>query len=392
MLTEFGVTNFRKFSQLHVTNLSKLNLFFGVNNVGKTSMLEAVFLYACGANVSPFLNYILPHRIKENNNFKISSPYQVAELVLNTFHDTTAEKGMQFSFSGRINDEAVDVNYTFQPDQIFADLIPNEMGIFEAGDLGQKQPELHIEIPMGPQGLTIPIRKISMGKWTVTTTKDAPMTFAMEYPDFFQSSFSKKPLISAKIDDILAHQNEVENKKIYAALSRLRLLDKIVGEMNQSFAGLGLDSIENIPYPDGSEATLSCRFQDKRILPLYMLGDGVRRWFNIIGNMAVYQRAIHCIEEIDVNFHHDSQRELSLQLYQYAKMFHNQIFTTSHSEEFLYSFLMAIRDKDEAERTTSLTDEVRVITLRNVNQTVKARTLNGAEALEAMDNGLELRV
>lgn len=218
------------------------------------------------------------------------------------------------------------------------------------------------------------------------------MTFAMEYPDFFQSSFSKKPLISAKIDDILAHQNEVENKKIYAALSRLRLLDKIVDEMNRSFVGLGLDSIENIPYPDGSEATLSCRFQNKRILPLYMLGDGVRRWFNIIGNMAVYQRAIHCIEEIDVNFHHDSQRELSLQLYQYAKMFHNQIFTTSHSEEFLYAFLTAIRDKDEIEHTSALTDEVRVITLRNVDQTVKARTLNGTEALEALDNGLELRV
>lgn len=30
-------------------------------------------------------------------------------------------------------------------------------------DLWQKQPELHIEIPMGPQGLTIPIRKVSMG-------------------------------------------------------------------------------------------------------------------------------------------------------------------------------------------------------------------------------------
>lgn len=220
MLTEFEITNFRKFSHLKVADLSKLNLFFGVNNVGKTSMLEAVFLYACGANVRPFLNYILPHRIKENNNFKISSPYQVAELVLNTFHDTTSENRMQFSFSGQINDEPVDVHYAFRPDQIFANLIPNEMGIFEASDLGQKQPELHIEIPMGPQGLTIPIRKVSLGKWTVTTTKSAPMTFAMEYPDFFQTSLPEKPLISAKIDDILAHQNEVENKK-YTPLCRV---------------------------------------------------------------------------------------------------------------------------------------------------------------------------
>lgn len=44
------------------------------------------------------------------------------------------------------------------------------------------------------------------------------------------------------------------------------------------------------------------------------------------------------------------------------------------------------------EHTNALTDEVRVITLRNVDQIVKARTLNGTEALEALDNGLELRV
>lgn len=43
MLTEFEVNNFRKFLNIKINDLSKMNLFFGVNNVGKTSMLEAIF-------------------------------------------------------------------------------------------------------------------------------------------------------------------------------------------------------------------------------------------------------------------------------------------------------------------------------------------------------------
>lgn len=385
MLTEFEVNNFRKFSNIKIHNLSQMNLFFGVNNVGKTSMLEALFAYACGANVRPFFNYIIPHRIQENNTLMINGPYKVAELILNVFHDIAEADTMRCSFSGKIDSKDIKVQHQFVPGRIFSGLIPNEMGNFEATEPVSKPSNIKVEI----QGRSISIPKVSLGRWKVSTTNDPEFAVEMDYPDFQNVNPPAKPLIMAKMNDILAHQNEIENKQIYSLLLRSRLLEQVIQEMNHSFSGLDLENIENIPYPDGTEASLSCRFKDKRMVPMYMLGDGVRRWFNVIGNMVAYKKSIHCIEEVDVNFHHKAQENFAVQLYRYAKKFQNQVFATSHSGEFLYSFLQGIQDEAGE---GPLEDDIRVITLRNVKDVVKARTLNGKEALAAMDDGLELRV
>ena len=61
---------------------------------------------------------------------------------------------------------------------------------------------------------------------------------------------------------------------------------------------------------------------------------------------------------------------------------------TTHNEEFLGAFLRGLKGKD----AEFLKNEVRVITLRNLRKSVKQRTLDGMEALEAMEGGLELRV
>src|SRR5829696_7564922 len=40
----FSITNFRCFRELKVPRLERVNLFAGKNNVGKTALLEAIFL------------------------------------------------------------------------------------------------------------------------------------------------------------------------------------------------------------------------------------------------------------------------------------------------------------------------------------------------------------
>lgn len=46
MLNSLKITNFRTFSNLCLNRLGKVNLIVGRNNVGKTSLLEAVHLYS----------------------------------------------------------------------------------------------------------------------------------------------------------------------------------------------------------------------------------------------------------------------------------------------------------------------------------------------------------
>ncbi len=50
MLPSFEVENFRTFSHLQIPHLGGVNLVVGRNNVGKTMLLEALRLYACGGH------------------------------------------------------------------------------------------------------------------------------------------------------------------------------------------------------------------------------------------------------------------------------------------------------------------------------------------------------
>jgi AAA15 family ATPase/GTPase len=50
MYQSFAVHNFRCFSTLAMADLERVNLIAGVNNVGKTALLEALFLHCGGYN------------------------------------------------------------------------------------------------------------------------------------------------------------------------------------------------------------------------------------------------------------------------------------------------------------------------------------------------------
>ena len=51
MLTSLEIKNFRAFSHLVIERLGRVNLIVGKNNVGKTTLLEALQLYDAGGAV-----------------------------------------------------------------------------------------------------------------------------------------------------------------------------------------------------------------------------------------------------------------------------------------------------------------------------------------------------
>ena len=73
---------------------------------------------------------------------------------------------------------------------------------------------------------------------------------------------------------------------------------------------------------------------------------------------------------------------------QYAKKDENQIFITTHSKEYLMNFLNSL----EANNADDLKRDVRIVTLRQYDDSVRHRTMDGLEALKALRQGLELRV
>ena len=59
MYRSLRIEDFRAIRRMDLVELRPLNLFVGPNNAGKTSVLEAVCLHACGPNLSLFASHAL---------------------------------------------------------------------------------------------------------------------------------------------------------------------------------------------------------------------------------------------------------------------------------------------------------------------------------------------
>src|SRR5438309_8644396 len=67
ILNSLEVHNFRAFRDLKIEHLGRVNLLVGKNNVGKTSLLEAIQLYASRASTPTFIWEIMRdrHEVKQ---------------------------------------------------------------------------------------------------------------------------------------------------------------------------------------------------------------------------------------------------------------------------------------------------------------------------------------
>ncbi|MDR0511034.1 MAG: AAA family ATPase [Rikenellaceae bacterium] len=94
LLNKLEIENFRGFDSLEIDGLSKLNLFVGKNNSGKTSVLEALFLVfgmsnPTGPHSINALRGMSANVMQQGSNFVLSpqSSKQFAYLFYNLKHD-----------------------------------------------------------------------------------------------------------------------------------------------------------------------------------------------------------------------------------------------------------------------------------------------------------------
>ena len=301
MINELTISNFKKFDRLQLHNLSRINLFVGSNNVGKTSLLEAIFAFACGENTLPFLSVSVFRRLQvAENNWQSSYPF--AEAVWNTFHNKKDINNLALTFNGNIDGVTHELTHQFLCGSIFSDFLPNETGSF--GDL----PISQIIENRKENSNNLQQRQL-LGVWETKLDDKTKHAFSVEYPFYNELISSNNPLILAKLHDILLHRNEIENRRVFSFVSRAGLIPELIKAMNHCFSGEQILDINSIPYPDGSAAPISIRFANGCSYPLYALGDGMRRWFHLIGSMLVYKNAVHCIEEIEATIHHQAQED-----------------------------------------------------------------------------------
>ena len=374
MLENIRIQGFRRYKDFSINDFSQVNFILGDNNVGKTSVLEAIYAWACGQNVAPFIHIPLAR----GRYSAIQQPYWIMEEIMATVSDKTSIP-LQMSFSGRYNGENVCFNHSIYPSEIlgFYDTsYKNNSELINMKSQGMNSSELQQIVPGIMQ-----IQQTAIARWEVEQNGTKVIS-NIELP--FSQITGIQSFHQAKFIDVLSQTGVNENVQIYASLKREKLLDEVTKEIRRVFPEIiGFDMI---PYPDGTQSPISVIKEDG-LLPLYACGDGIQRWFYILGALALYKKSIICIDEIDVGFHHEAQAEFSLNLIRGAITNGVQLFITTHNIEFLDSFLQSIQNYAKEEQ-----NKIRVITIRETEEGQKVRSLSASEAYESRESfNLELR-
>lgn len=377
MLESLHIEGFRKYKDFSLGGFNKINFILGDNNIGKTSILEAIFAWACGQNIAPFTHIPLARGRYTN----IQNPYWVMEELLATVNERHALP-LKMAFEGVYCGKVERFEHVIYPSDLLTDYdssYKNELVKFvpRTNEALQDQAGVSAGFP----GI-VPFSPIVVANWEIShNKKKVKSIFTAPYTN----ARNIKPFRSAKFIDLLSFAAVNENVQMYASLKRERLLEEVADEMRRIFPQI--KGFDMIPYPDGSQSPVSIENQDGSFLPMYAYGDGVQKWFYVLGSLAICKKYIVCIDEVDAGFHPAAQVRFCTNMIQTAIKNGVQLFLTTHNIEFMDNLLKTIVADNYPDAGS-----IRIITLRNTQEGLRARNMNAIEANEAREiYNMELR-
>jgi len=306
-LDSLEIKNFRCFEHLVIEKLGRVNLIVGKNSVGKTALLEAIWLLASGAS------WPIIHKILYDRN----------DLVIYNLPDSSAKYSQQDAikslFSGR-------QKHTPQPLFIFS-------GNFS----------LSVQLPAEEDFIEVWAKHPEV-EWHVERAWPAlPQQEFLEYDVIEQSKKTKTVFIPVKgltwqatstyWDDI-ALTNKEE-----AIIESLQLLDP----KTTRFTFKGENMKDRVRY----SVVKTGLFPDP--LSLANLGEGIQRVFSIALAMSTASNGFLLVDEIETGLHHRVQAEVWKTLFKLAHEWNLQVFATTHSWDCVKAFQEAVAEDQNEE-------------------------------------------
>jgi hypothetical protein len=379
MFKSLRFSNFRAFRSLNIDGLTRLNLFVGENNAGKTSVLEGAEILMAGG--LPWSLLRSPTRRLEG--FLPSVERRAGRDVLDIrhlFHGHELRAGSAFSLQGdgtkarfvrcRVavgseeSEEAAQASLSFRESTAAGLVGP-------VGAQGSFDPEtplmLELEgdqlghprnVPLGPGGtLSIPLAARRLG---AEDDVDAPMNFiSTTDPDYRLAALWDRVVLTPGEDRVTDALRIIE-----PGIERVASLSRIDGRASSSSIVLRLSG------------------SGERV-PIGSMGDGMKRLFVLSVNLVNSAGGCLFVDEIDTGLHHTVMAKMWTLLIEAATRLDVQIFATTHSLDCLQSLTRVY------EAQQHFADQISVHRLRRGSE--NAVRYAADEMLVAVQQEMEIR-
>lgn len=359
MYKNFRVQNFRGFKDLQLNDLARVNLIAGKNSVGKTSILEALYIFS-----NPY-NAELPVKI---NTFRGLRNIRINRSdLLDTSLDSLFYKfnpSTEILFEGKDGDKndfkfvlRIPVDIEVQESSTVLD----SSGTYETAsvDAIPRQPleivdiDGHVERAyIGIEGESIRffnpnIHPRHPNYYFSATIREAPDKVAERYSNMVTANREKQLL------DVL--------QAVDPRIKSLRLL-----------------------YRAGEPLIAANIEEGMPPIPLIFMGDGIVRLLQIVTVIGNAQDGVILIDEIENGLHYSVQTDVWQAIAKAAEIFNVQIFATTHSLEMIRAAHEAFKDTGK--------DDFRFYRLdRNAEDEIEAVTYTARIMEASIQNDYEVR-
>ena len=315
------IKNFRGIDHLKIDDFSRVNIFLGQNSSGKSSVLECLLLLMGMSNPD------LPKTINSIRSrsysgfadlFYLFHNYDLKEVPIiaaemNDGSKRNLELNLTYVFDEKSQTDSQNGHIPTSETKTFL----NTLKLFFNVESGQQKESYASSITVNQQGL-ISDKKLAEG-----------------YLEKNSAAFLSSDLAAGNTANDLVELAKRKRKDIVT--EQLKNFDSRITslEILNNIAYIGLEGID-------------------QLLAVNMMGDGLRRYLNIVAASANPINNILLIDEIENGLHYSAYKKLWEAIFALATTTNKQVFVTTHSKETLYRLNEMLEEHAEYRNELSL--------------------------------------
>lgn len=323
MYKDLKIHNFRQFKKLHLNNLSRVNLIGGMNNTGKTSLLEAIFLMLGPNN---------PELILKIDSFRGIGGFTIQK-------DDFSRSVWGWLFYDKLTAEEINITTT---------------------DYQNIKKELVVKLvdPERQHIVTSSIQEGDVNGSLTTSVTDSEIQLIYKVDD----SHGKDEIVSRlfiEVDSLQIVRGKMQPLPRGLFLpARTRTTDDIE-RFSELDASNRQDSIVDalrlleprlkrltISY-QGGKPFISGDIGLKELLPISLMGEGIGRLFSVVVAIANATGGTVLIDEIENGIHYSVLSKIWQAIAKIAQQSDTQVFATTHSLECIQAAHTAFLNAEE---------------------------------------------
>ncbi len=308
MLTELNVENFRGIQNLSIKDMRRLVLLSGNNNVGKSSVLEAIFF---------MMDHLSPDSFNRLNGFRgVSVPVNGVDLWTPLFYQMNPDNTIRIKATrGKDN-----LTLSYRKDDSYI-------------------PALNGGIPKNVAGSFQ-----SSAKNNYTLRFDFTVEGSVDYSEMGHFTTSENGTLREIADDngdkqlmkltytVFANNNFVRtDRSVLDRMGKAEIngeKEKLIGflqRIDPSISDIVTLSINGFP-----QLYINT---NKKLLPIQFSGDGINTLLYIILSIMDARNGILLVDEIDTGFHYSMYKDLWKMVSDVSRDYNCQVIATTHSYE-----------------------------------------------------------